>query len=70
MDNTNERFVSEENAELLKFKGHDISKGKVHVGLEFELEGVKFRVRKVTHKDIVCRPIAWNQEDEEDKAKD
>lgn len=33
----------------------------IEVGTEFTLEGQKYRIRKITHKDIICRPVNWKQ---------
>ncbi len=30
---------------------------RFHIGEEFELNGVKMRVRKVTKKDVILRPV-------------
>lgn len=59
MDNTKERFISEDELPEAKKKGHNISKGNVNVGDEFQLAGRTFIVRKVTRKDVICRPKAW-----------
>jgi len=36
----------------------------IEIGQEFTLGKTKYRIRKITNKDIVCRPIAWNQGEE------
>jgi len=65
MDNSTERFVKEDEVKGLKMEGHDIHEKPIEVGQEFELAGRKFRVRKITSKDIICRPLTWNQEVED-----
>ena len=62
MDNTTQSFVPLEEVDNLKAQGHSIHAQPIEVGAEFDLAGKRFRVRKVTNKDIVCRPIDWAQD--------
>lgn len=34
---------------------------QVAVGDKCEINGIKCRIRKITKKDIICRPIDWSQ---------
>lgn len=42
-----------------KFEAKDARKDwpQFSVGFTFDLDGVKFRIRKITNKDIVIRPV-------------
>ena len=39
----------------------------IEVGETFNFAGRKFRVRKITKKDIICRPVDWEDVKEEVK---
>jgi len=63
MDNTKQEFVSEEEKEKRKKLRHEFAQETIEVGDTFEFSGRKFRVRKVTTKDIICRPVDWDQDE-------
>ncbi len=61
MQNKDEVFVELPQEKAFELN-EDFSEETVSIGDEFELAGRKFRVRKITKKDIICRPLDWNQE--------
>ena len=65
MDNTTEEFVSEEEMKKRKILGNEFALETVEVGQSFQFAGIKFRIRKVTAKDIICRPVDWDQNTDE-----
>ncbi len=71
MDHDNERFVElEEKMAKMWPKDRLDALGVVSVGDTFEQSGVTFRIRKIIGKDIICRPVKWNQDNEENEEKD
>ena len=77
-DNRSEEFVSVDERVAKKFKDlqkklkgiqtdkdalHDGDGAIVKIGDVFNLGGQNFRIRKITNKDIICRPVKWDQSD-------
>lgn len=57
---TYDKIDDPQTAKKLRALGETI----IEIGREFILDNTTYRIRKITTKDIICRPVAWNQNEE------